>query len=239
MNIMLAIISFIIILVLILIYNYQSFVKDFINCYPAKSYDDHNFKSGDIIFTRCNYLFLFEPFHYLSFNLLNYLTLTGIETHGAVVIKLNNKNYVYNLDIRPTFDEFDKEYKYETPCLIPLENYLMAYTGEVFVYPTKYDFDENTMIDFIKKQHKKQFSINQIRWMNTILKLPITLNEKYIICTHLVMEFLLHVNVINKSDLHFAIESANPQDIKKILCNIDYCNEPFILNNCYNILRTL
>ena len=237
MNILFITFSFIIIFLVILIYKYQLFVKDFIKYYPVKSYDEHSFKSGDIIFTRCNYLFLFEPFHYLSFNLFNYLFLSGIETHGAIVININNKKYVYNLDIRPMLDEYDKTYKYKTPCLVPLDKYLMTYTGEVFIYPTKHDFSEENIVNFIEKQHTKQFSIDQIRWANTILKLPIKLEEKYIICTHLIMEFLLHVNVINKNDLNFTKESANPQDIKRLLYNINYYDKPFMLDNCYNMLR--
>lgn len=226
-------ISLIIILLLVIIYHYQIFVKEFINLFPCKDINNYNFKTGDIILTRCNYLFLYEPIHYIGFNLLNYLLTSNIETHAALVVNINSKSFIYNVDIRPCFDHFDKKYKYRSPSLIPLEKYLMCYEGEVFVYPTKKEHNNSNILQFIEKTKNKTFSINQWRWLNTIIQLPINFSKEYVICTHLVMEYLIFINLVNEKNLQYYKESTNPKNIKEIIKTSNIYDNPFILNNVY------
>lgn len=219
----------VIIIIIIILFFYHTNVLDLHNL-PIKNISEIQFKTGDIIFMRCDYATLIEPFHYTLLNIGNFIGTGGVETHVGIVIVINNIPYVYQVEYKPTYDFITNTYRWKAPILGRLYDYIMAYTGDVLYYEASAALDLERSIMFINSNKNREFTINQLRWANTIFKLPTGASKKYKFCVQLVTDYLEYMNVItSKYDSY----RMNPQDLKESIVESNFYHKPILIKNAY------
>lgn len=222
-------IALIIVSLLIIIVYYHYKVNE-MRKMPTSKLLDLPLKTGDVIMTRCDYVSLIEPVHYLMFNLTNMIISGGLETHAGVVIVKNSIPYLYQVDFTPTYDILTDSYKWKAPILTTLTDYVMSYTGECIYHPIKTEIDINFASDFMMKNKERDFTINQLRWGNTLLKVPSKHDPDIVFCVQLVAEFLQEAGVLK---LDCPAHVMNPQDLKRVMDTSGNFDPPKLILNSY------
>lgn len=224
----------IILLLLVCIIYYHKTIYKLQKHTPIKSFEEAGFKNGDIILTRCDYSIQYEPVHYGIFNVFNFYASGGIETHAGIVVERNNDLWLYHVEYKPTLDAVSQEYKWKSPVLVNLQDYIMSYCGDIFHYPVKQKLSVCKTQEFMKNTSNCRFTVNQLTWANTIFKLPAKFDTKHKICTQLVAEYLVFMNVVKFSGTH----DVNPQDLKYFI-KVSELYKPAtrIMNAYYNYTR--
>lgn len=197
---------------------------------PLIDLKDIDLKTGDIIFMRCDYVSLIEPVHYGMFNLGNWMLSGGLETHVAVVVCIDGQPYIYQVEYKPSYDISTQSYRWKAPMIMNLEDYVMSYVGEVQYVPIQRELDQDSTIEFINQNKNIEFTINQIRWANTMLKIPSRAHKKYKFCVQLVTDYLRYMNVI---DPEYKSHHMNPQDLKRCLQDSGWYGPHQLIKNSY------
>lgn len=228
---MLLIYAIVIFLILMVFYYYA--VED-LRDKPIKKFQDIELKTGDIFFTHCDYITLIEPFHFTVLNLLNNVCNGGVETHVGIVVRKNNKPWIYQVEYKPTYDQYTQSWRWKAPMIMDPEKYFMEYCGEIIYYPVKNELDINKTWQFIEDYQKHEFTVNQVRWINTYMKLPLdrffSEDPPKRFCVQLVSEYLNYMQVLYTS---YEPQYMNFQDLKADMQFSGIWNKPFILDNIY------
>ena len=227
------IVSILVVLLTVLVGMYHTQIAD-LRSLELKNLNEIDWKTGDVIFMRCDYTTLIEPTHYLAFNLGNYLLSGGLETHVAVVVRINNIPYVYQVEYKPTYDISTRSYRWKAPMIMNLQDYIMAYVGEIQYLPIAQELDLDQTKSFIEQNHQIEFTINQLRWANTMLKLPSEPHPSYKFCAQLITDYLEHMNVIVPP---YPSHHMSPVDLKAALLESGWYGNPILLNNAYANLK--
>lgn len=218
-----------ILIILVCIIYYHKTIYKLQKHTPIKSFQEAGFKNGDIILTRCDYSIQYEPVHYGIFNIFNFYASGGIETHAGLVVEKDDELWLYHVEYKPTLDAVSKEYKWKSPVLVNLQDYVMSYCGDVFHYPAKKKLSIDKTWKFIESTKNCSFTVNQLTWANTIFKLPAKFKTKNKICTQLVAEYLIYINAVNFSNT----QDVNPQDLKYFIKVSEFYKPVCIIMNAY------
>lgn len=221
------------IIFLLIVLLYYNAVENFRDK-PIYKYKDIEFKTGDIFFTHCDYITLVEPFHFLLLNLMNCVFNGGLETHVGIIVNYYGKPMIYQVEYKPTYDEFSNTWKWKSPVLMEPEKYFMEYCGEIIYYPIKNELSLDKTMEFIKTHENTEFTINQIRWINTYVKLPLDgfFNEDppKRFCVQLTSEFLNEMELLRTS---YEEAYMSFQDLKSDMEASNHWDSPVILENIY------
>ena len=139
-------------------------------------------------------------------------------THAGIIVNLNGVPFIYHMQYGPKFDLYTKSYRRKKPVLECFKHWSTTYNGNIWVYKAKEESDRDKTIQFIRETYDIDFTINQIYWFNTILKLPLKHNR--MICTDLVGKYLRHIGV---KDINHPL---TPTDIENILTDSGRYLEP-------------
>jgi hypothetical protein len=220
-----------VLIILILLYQVQVVNLHDLN---RANISDINWKTGDLLFMRCDYTTLIEPAHFLALNLSNWAISGGLETHVAMIIKIDNTPYVYQVEYKPTWDISTQSYRWKAPVIMNLQDYIMGYVGEVQYLSCKQELDLPQTLDFVKQNQQIEFTINQLRWANTLFKIPSKPDPRYKFCVQLITDYLQHMNIIQPS---MSSHHMNPNDLKTLVLNSNFYDSPILVNNAYLNLK--
>ncbi len=220
----------IIIILIISIIKYQMDVKSMCNM-KTKSWDDikDGLNTGDIFMTRYDHLFDLNIIKYLFANVL-YSYTGGIFTHAAVVIRLNDKPYLYTAMDSPKYDLITKSYK-SGSMMIDIDSYLQTYTGNFVLYKIKNPVENlDDFNEFAVANSTKEFDLSPITMMNTIFGFWETKTNNKTMCSQAVADGLKALGVMPQS-----IYSPNvgPTDILSYVKELGKYGDPIMVNNIY------
>ncbi len=221
--------ALVLITLIVIIFAYEYDVADIMDL-PLVDIRDIPIRTGDIFITRCDYATQYEPVHYFMFGLCNHIFTGGVETHAGIVVNFDGKPYIYQVEYVPTYDYITESYRWKAPVLMDFYDYMMKYCGEIMYYPVKSELDVERTQQFIKSKVSTEFSIDQLDWGNTILKIPIKFNKKYTFCVKLVTDYLKYMGIIKPE---YKSHHTNPQDLKRYIRESDQYYEPILVLNAY------
>lgn len=197
---------------------------------PLCTIRDLPLNTGDVFITRCDYVTQLEPAHYMMFGLANHIITGGSGTHAGIIVKFNDTPYIYHAEFFPTYDYNVGAYRWKAPVLMDFTDYFMKYCGEITYYPIRTVLDSDRTRDFIVSQTNKEFTINQFTWANTLLKVPLEFNKNHVICTKLVVDYLMYMNILPATENSHQI---NPHELSQKLADSDHYESPKLILNSY------
>lgn len=218
-----------IIILVILIINYHHVVCKRREL-PCVEWEKLHFKTGDVVFTRYDYIRQeVFPLSYVGQNLLSYYLTGNVYTHSGTIIEYMGKPYLYHTGFYD-FDIIQRKYVINRATITNLEEYLMKYRGDVIIYSIHEGLDTNKAIKFVRENFDRERVADISLLANTIYEFDENPNPSKIFCSQIIAEYLQYMNVLAPGNSY----TYSPAKIASEIEKSGLYAEPVILNNPYH-----
>jgi len=215
-------------ILILTVYGYHREIEGIrrLEIYPLSRMD---LKTGDVVFTRRDYVSLIEPMHYAVFNVGAWAGGSGVYTHAGVVVNVDGRVMMYQTGIDPVYDYNTGTYKWLGPVLIDPRGYLMAYPGEIVIYR------RHRALQCTPTADGRRMTLNPLLMAGSITGGEAPASKTHVYCVQLVADFLQQCGVKLSRDSHRT-------SFRRLISDLEASNEympPVLMLNAYANFKIL